>query len=133
VVELTHPTNTAELPGNNGAGATFPDLNHDLKLDSERTVLVHYQVSYEDPHVCTSYCYLTTVLVVDGVEQAVTRSTTGSHAYSGLNGLFGTTSGTWMGSLDAGSHKFEVHYRAGRPINLVDNFQGTRNIQVLVL
>jgi len=54
--------------------------------------------------------YLLCNLVVDGVEQAGTRSIFGT---GGNDGYYGALSGTWVGTVDgAGSHSFQVQCRS---------------------
>jgi len=110
-----------------------PGLLQTLELSAERTVLVHFQMSFELERSSGDYLYLSGSLWIDNDEKTISRSTTGVRANTNVAGFFGTCSGLWFGTLSAGSHQIKVRYRSGHAITFADNIQGTHGLQVLLL
>ena len=83
----------------------FPGLTHTPTLTKTSTLLlVHYQISFGIACSLTDQQYLACTLMVDGTEQIGARSIDGGGAY-------GTSSGTWIGAVSAGSPEIKVRCR----------------------
>ena len=82
----------------------FPGLTHTPTLTKTSTLLlVHYQISFSLWNGAND-AFLACTLVVDGTEQIGARSIDGS-------GSYGTSSGTWIGAVSAGSPEIKVRCR----------------------
>ena len=114
-----------------GAGTdnwrNFPGLTHTPILTKASTILlVHYQTSwtmgidYEN-----GVNFLACRLMVGGTEETSARSIDGA-------GNYGTSSGTWVGAVSAGSPEIWVQCRNSDPLDLQSDYM-TKALTVAIL
>ena len=89
-----------------GTWRDFPDLTYTPTLTKTSTLLlVHYQISYSMGVSADTGTFLCCRLMVDGTKETSARSIDGA-------GVFGTSSGTWIGEITgAGSPVIKVQCR----------------------
>ena len=105
----------------------FPDLTYTPILTKTSTLLlVHYQISYGAGLGTDTGTYLCCRLMVDGIEETSARSIDGS-------GLYGTSSGTWIGEITgAGSPVIKVQCRNSDALNLYSDYM-TKALSVAII
>jgi hypothetical protein len=95
-----------------GSWRDFPGLTHTPTLTKTSTLLlVHYQISFGIVGA-NDASFLACTLVVDGTEQIGARSIEGG-------GTYGTSSGTWIGAVSAGSPEIKVRCRNSNNIDFI--------------
>ena len=114
----------------------YPGLTHTPTLTKTSTILfVHYQISFSmaqsDPGGDIQ-TYLACRLMLNDIEETSARSITGSHGDGGKEGIYGTTSGTWIGAVSAGSPVIKVQCRSTNALNLGGDYQ-TKALTVAIL
>ena len=105
--------------------ALFHDLTHTPTLTKTSTILlVHYQISYGIAGGDNG-AYLACKLMVDGTEETAARSIGGA-------GVYGTSSGTWIGAVSAGSPEIKVECFNSNPTQFDGNYK-TKALTVAIL
>jgi len=109
-----------------GTWRDFPGLTHTPTLTKTSTLLlVHYQISFGIPSA-NDESFLACTLVVDGTEQIGARSIEGGGAY-------GTSSGTWIGAVSAGSPEIKVRCRNANNIDMNGDDYKVKALTVAIL
>ena len=102
----------------------FPELKKTITLSTPSSmIMIHYQISYR------ARDWLTCRLMVSGKEETSARSID-------MGKDFGTCSGTWIGTLSAGSHEIKVMGRCPSSMWLGDasfNDLQTKALTIAVL
>ena len=112
-----------------GASPSFSDvddLTTTLSLtETSSLLLVHFQISYNmlSP---TSGSFLACRLLVDGIEETSARS------ISGASPWYGTSAGTWIGEVGAGSPVIKVQCRSDKTVKTYSDY-GTKALTVAIL
>ena len=104
------------------------DLTTTLALtEISNLLLVHFQISYRmDSPETTGTSFLACRLLVDGIEETSARS------ISGASPLYGTSAGTWIGEVGAGSPVIKVQCRSDRTVKSFSDY-GTKALTVAIL
>ena len=95
------------------AWSDWPELTKTFTVKKKGVVQAFYQLATEN-----NDDYLFARMLVDGTEQRETRSIVGPVRY-------GTNSGTWIGTLDAGSHTIKIQYRRSGSRALFNGIKAT--------